>query len=91
MEDGRVKWLLPTYLADDQVFGYHSKVSFHVWPKTKSIFQIDIFKAVGFPNYSWGEPILTELRECGSILECMRGCQDFADRYRPEPGKDAPK
>lgn len=82
---GRIKWLLPTFIADDQVFGYHQKVSFHVWPKTKSIFQIDIFK----PGNVWGKPILTELRECGSILECMRGCQDFADRYQPE--KDAPK
>jgi hypothetical protein len=88
MIDGRVKWLLPTYLADDQVFGYHPKVSFHVWPKTKSIFQIDIFKPL--PGHVWGEPILTELKECASILECMRGCQDFADRYKPEQ-KDDPK
>jgi hypothetical protein len=89
MEDGQIRWQLPVFLSDDQVFGYHQKVFFHVWPKTKSIFQIDMFK----PGYFWGgKPILTELKECASILEAMRGCQDFADRYKPEQlEKDAPK
>ncbi len=80
--DGRIAWFLPNFDGDYQAFGYHKNVTFHVFPKfgLKSVFQIDIFN----PGFIWGKPILTELRECESILECMRGCQDFADRYKEE-------
>lgn len=83
-DDGRVAWFIPSYLADDEnVFGYHSKVTFHVYPVSPKVFRVDIFNA----GYVWKQPILTELRECPSILECMRGCQDFANRYQPEKEK----
>ena len=80
--DGRIAWYLPSFLSDDQVFGYGEVLSFHIFPKafSKTILCIDIYKG----KTVLGRPILTELRDGSSILECMRGCQDFANRYQPQ-------
>lgn len=82
--DGRIAWYIPNFLSNDQLFGYHEKLSFHIFPKAFTfsrpvVYRIDIYRG----KTVLGNPILTELRECPSILECMRGCQDFADRYQP--------